>query len=171
MADKVQPMTTNNYYYRIRIGCCFLRCQCQCSPDKHNLRGMNAANTHRDLWFVVPRWSNHGSGFGGGPSCPLHPKGVKTLYRLTNIENSISWDNTPPPCLCLHIHIKILLFIQFISYMFYIFADLFVLMVYIVYFISFFSWEYSYFCFVYIVIVSLLDIDHCVASLVLLLAA
>ena len=81
----------------------------------------------------------HGSGGGGGvPSCTFFPKGVTASYRSTNIHVlTTRWAS----------HINILFFIQFILYMFYddfwrLFDTIFC------------SLYYSYFYYMYIVILS-----------------
>ena len=83
---------------------------------------------------------------------------------------------TPPRLhLCLHVrlHMKILLFIQFISYIFYNLSFWFVFtsVIHCLFHTIFCSWDYFYFYYMYVVIVSLLNTSHCVASLVLFLAA
>ena len=119
--------------------------------------------------FIIPSWSNHGSGFrGGGPSFPSRPKWVTASNQSTNISNSIPFrrwgisrsrlDNSSRICLHIRLYIKILLFIQFRSYMFYnVFSDSFALMVYIIYFISFFVHETIPILLLYIVIVSIIN--------------
>ena len=75
-----------------------------------------------------PYWHVSG-GSGGGPSCPIFPKGFTALYRSTIIHGlTTRWAS------CL----DVLFLIQFIFYIFiFIFDDPSVLMVHIFYLISF----------------------------------